>query len=118
MAYVDYEFYSGQYLGVAIPAAEFPQYEREAAVYLDAVTHGNTVGMGDSRQLKMAVCAVADACRANREGGGIANQKLGQWSVDYVRGVSKAKTESQRLYEAAKLYLAGTGMLCRCAYAD
>ena len=115
MAYADYTYYSTEY-GGAMPESEFKRLSRQASAYLDSVTFERiapelpTALMG---KVKDACCAVADAYLLNEQGGGIASETNDGISVTYVAGVSNAKTENQRLREAAALYLGGTGLLYR-----
>lgn len=109
----DYGYYRDVYLG-AMGEADFSRLSRRAAVYLDTVTFCRASGPqppDTAEKLRGACCAVADAYLLNEQGGGIASENNDGLSVSYVAGVSKAKTDGQRLYEAAMLHLACTGLL-------
>lgn len=111
----DYGYYAGVYMGT-MGEADFSRLSRRAAAYLDALTLGRASAPqppGTAEKLREACCAVADAYLLNEQGGGIAAESNDGLSVTYVAGVSKAKTDGQRLYEAAELYLAHTGLLYR-----
>ena len=56
---------------------------------------------------------MTDALHLNEQGGGIASETNDGISVNYVAGVSKAKTDNERLWEAAVLHLGCTGLLYR-----
>lgn len=113
MAYADYAYYAGVY-GGTMPEADFTRLSRQASGYLDSQTFCRIRGdwVSDNR-VKDACCAVADTYRVNEKGGGIASESNDGVTVNYVAGVSKAKTDNERLYEAARLYLCMTGLLYR-----
>lgn len=108
-------YYSGAY-GGTMPEADFKRLSRQSSAYLDGVTFGR-IGSGLSGEIvekvKDACCAVADAYLLNEQGGGVAAETNDGLSVTYVAGISNAKTEGQRLREAASLYLGNTGLLYR-----
>lgn len=112
--YVDYTYYTQVYQGFEIPESRFGYWAAKASAYLDQATFGRTAEEETpSDAVQLACCAVAEAYYLNRQGGGVASEKAGDYSVNYVAGVSKAKTEDERLYEAAALYLADSGLLYR-----
>lgn len=112
MVYADYAYYKGEYKGT-MPEADFERLSRQASAYLDQVTFGRAADAPKALQAKVkdACCAVADAYLLNEQGGGIASESNDGVTVNYVSGVSKAKTDGQRLQEAAALYLGMTGLL-------
>lgn len=112
MIYADYAYYRDNYKG-EMPGAKFASLSRVASAYLDQVTFGRAADAPEGLQgkIKDACCAVADAYLLNEQGGGIASESNDGVTVNYVAGVSKAKTDGQRLYEAAVLYLGVTGLL-------
>lgn len=115
MVYADYDYYTSVY-GGTMPEADFNRLSRQASAYLDRVTFDRIdAGLPDSvmGRVKDACCAVADAYLLNENGGGIASESNDGISVHYVTGVSTAKSENQRLKEAAALYLGNTGLLYR-----
>lgn len=113
MAYADINYYKGDYMGALIPDLDFDRLSRQASAYLDQITFGNAAKAPESVSLKVkdACCAVADAYYTNEQGGGKASESNDGVTVNYVAGVSKAKTDNERLYEAARLYLGMTGLL-------
>lgn len=113
MAFATYEYYINQYFGV-MPEEDFIRFARQASAYIDQVTLGRLDATTlDDNAVKDACCAVADAYYLNAHGGGIASETNDGISVNYVAGVSNTKTDGQRLYEAAALYLGNTGLLYR-----
>lgn len=114
-AYADYDHYLSEYGGTMAEEA-FKRLARQASAYLDQVTFGR-IGSGLDKaamdKVKDACCAVADAFLLNEQGGGVASETNDGVSVTYVAGVRNAKSEGRRLYEAAALYLGGTGLLYR-----
>ena len=113
MAYADYTYYSGRFLGSLVPQGRFDAYARKAGAYLDQVTGGGAAAYTASDAVKDACCAVAEAYYENDQGGGVASERAGEHAVSYVIGISKSLSPSQRLYAAACLYLAETGLLFR-----
>lgn len=115
MTYADYAYYSQEY-GGTMPEADFKRLSRQASAFLDMVTF-DRIASGQPEKVmekvKAACCAVADAYLLNEQGGGVASETNDGVSVTYVAGVSNAKTDDQRLQEAAVLYLAHTGLLYR-----
>ena len=113
--YADYTYYTEVY-GGAMPETDFDRLARRASAYLDGVTFGRIQAEMPEvilTKVKDACCAVADAYALNEKGGGIAAEENDGVRVSYVAGVSKAKTDNERLCEAALLYLGNTGLLYR-----
>ena len=114
MVYADYAYYSKEY-GGTMQEADFKRLSRQASVYLDRATF-ERIAAGQPEdvmeKVRDACCAVADACLTNEQGGGIAAETNDGISVTYVAGVG-SKTDGQRLWEAAALYLGHTGLLYR-----
>ena len=109
---VDYSFYAGSFHGT-LSESEFARCAVFAAAYLDELTGGKCSGSLPEQTLakaKMAFCAVADAHAANERGGDIAAESNDGVSVSYR---SAATDPAQRLYDAAAVYLASTGLLYR-----
>lgn len=117
MPYVDYAYYSEVYGGTMLEE-DFQRFSRQAAVYIDAATlnRASKAISTKSRQaskVKDACCAVAEAYFANEQGGGIASVDNDGYKETYIAGISKAKTDNERLYEAAVLHLGMTGLMYR-----
>lgn len=116
--YADFEFYCGGFMGTKINEERFRYYSSAASDYIDSVTFGRAKnaflrGGNISLIIKKACCACAEAFFVNDGGGGMSSERLGDYAVNYVAGVSKAPTEYQRVYYAAKRYLGGTGLMSR-----
>lgn len=113
MVYATYDYYMTDYYGSMLED-DFNRLSRQATAYLDLITFGRidaTVTAGNAVQ--DACCAIADTYLLNEQGGGIASETNDGISVNYVSGASNTKTDGQRLYEAAALYLGHTGLLYR-----
>lgn len=110
MPYADYEYYRLTYHG-SLPEETFTRLARRASAYLDRVSFGRIREATEA--VKDACCAVVEAMELNERGGGIASETNDGVSVSYVAGISNAKSEDRRLYDAAFLYLGGTGLLYR-----
>ncbi len=112
-AYADYSYYRDDYRG-QMGEDDFARLSIRATAYLDAVTFRRIRGAWtEDAAVRDACCAVADAFHRNEQGGGIASETNDGISVNYVAGVSKAKTDNERLWEAAVLHLGCTGLLYR-----
>ncbi len=99
---VDYTYYTGTYKGTAIPSSDFDRLITRAGSYLtSAVTDLDPT----TDNAKMAACAVAEAWQTNERGGDLASQSVGAWSKSFQQ--KAAKSDQERLYEAAQLYLGG-----------
>jgi len=107
VSYADYAYYTGTYKGGSIASSEFDRLIERAGAYLDRIT-GGRVPDPTPDSVKMAACAVAETWRINDEGGELVSQTVGPWSRSYA---TKAKSAERRLYDAAALYLSGTGLL-------
>ena len=91
-----YEFYRGIYHGDRIAAAEWPALSRDAAACLEELTLGRTAADLDSELLErcqMALCAVAEEYKAEREEGAgvVASESVGSWSRTYAQTASPAQ---------------------------
>ncbi len=100
MAYADYSYYTGTYKGNSIPEADFDRLITRASSYLDKVAEDLD---SSSTSVMMAACAVAEAWQKNEQGGELASQSVGPWSRSYQ--TKEVKSDSDRLFEAAQLYL-------------
>lgn len=97
---VDYTYYTETYKGNAIPSSDFDRLITRAGSYLTRSVPDIDVTGED---VKMAACAVAEAWRTNELGGDLASQTVGSWSKSFQQ--KAPKTDDERLYEAAALYL-------------
>ncbi|HBF64740.1 MAG TPA: hypothetical protein DDW34_02050 [Clostridium sp.] len=113
MAYATYEYYTNEYYG-KMAENDFNRLSRQTTAYLNQITCGRIdATMATSSAVKDACCAVADAYLLNEQGGGIASESNDGISVSYISGTNNTKTDGQRLYEAAALFLGHTGFLYR-----
>ena len=109
-----YEFYKGTYHGDKIGEAEWPALSRDAAACLDEMTLGRTeapLSEELGQRCRMAMCAVAEELRDQREhaGGIIASESVGSWSRTYTQTGSPA----QKQWAAARRWLVNTGLMYR-----
>ena len=109
-----YEFYRGTYHGDKITAAEWPVLSRDAAACREELTLGRTAADLAPELLErcqMALCAVAEEYKAEREEGAgvVASESVGSWSRTYAQTASPA----QKRRDAAWMWLGNTGLLYR-----
>lgn len=110
MAYADFTFYTDTYKGNAISSSDFDRLATRASSYIDNITNGTAAAYTTDDSVKMAACSVAEAWQKNESGGHLMSEKVGSWSRTYAES---NKSDNQRLYEAAKMYLSRTGLLSR-----
>lgn len=115
----DYAFY--QAMGGTLSEADFMRLRGRAWAYLEALTMGrvNKALPGPAAErVKRACCAVAEEYAAQEKGGEVVGASNDGYSETYA---GSGRTAAQRLYDAAVLYLAPTGLLyagmggCCCA---
>lgn len=99
MKTVDYKFYAEKYHGVDISKIDFDRLIIRAAAYINSIKRRE---LPDDENVGMALCAVAEAWHQNEQGGEITSQSVGSWSQSYA---SSNKSDSQRLFDAANLYI-------------
>lgn len=115
MITVDYSFYTSTFKGMTTEE-DFDRLAVKASAYLDRVTFDritDSLPTATLTRVKLAMCEVVDTLLLNEHGGGVASETNDGISVNYVAGISNAKTDQQRLREAAALYPGGTGLLYR-----
>lgn len=105
MAYADYTFYSGTYMGT-LPQAEFERLAERASDYIDSRTNYafiSSIPEVLQARVKKACCAVADAMQINASGVK-QSESVDGYSVTYA---SSAHTDSdiERLDRAIRLYI-------------
>ena len=125
--YIDYTFYTTTYGGTVITAAEFPSLAAKASAFIDFITmdrvapYFEIVGPSDEEEaiierIKLATCAVMDTQKALDSAGGlVASESVGSHSVSYV--TEKSQSPLTKKSDAAKMYLAQTGLMYRGFYA-
>lgn len=115
MLKVDYTFYTDEYGGGPIPAEAWPQYSRDAAAYVQAVTFGRASdGLPEPLRdaCRMAVCAAAEELQTQDAGGVVASASNDGYSETYI---AASQTPGQRLRASVGLWLYNTGLLYRGA---
>ena len=115
--YAEYDFYTMEYMGSAIPETAFAGVERAASAYIDYVTH-NRIVMADlpdtiQRKVKMAVCAVAETCykQMTDENPAVSSETVGNHSKSYAVANKGFDERQHEKLVNAKTYLHGTGLL-------
>lgn len=122
--YVDFLFYQKDYGGIAVVSESFKPYALKASAVIDQLTSNRVaaiVAAGTDTDkieaIKFAACAVIDELIKLEEAGGvIASESVGSHSVTYAN--TQNSTEAHKVSEAAKLFLANTGLMYRGFYAD
>lgn len=110
---VAYTFYTDTY-GGTLAEDTFLRHRVHATALLRQYTGGRAEREGvDESAVSLALCALCDALERNEQGGGIASESNDGVSVSYVAGVSKAKTDDGRLFDAAMRFLGTSGLLYR-----
>ena len=122
-AFIDLAYYTGTYKGVAIPTDSFYRYAERATsmvefhtferagVIITANTDTATID-----KIQMATCAAADAlynADLQANGGSIASEKVGDYSVNFAVSPDTALTVNAKVSNAMREYLAFTGLLFR-----
>ena len=134
MVYADYAYYTTMYMGVSIPAEEFPHLSVRASAFLDYCTMGRATHYSDMDELKMACCALAEdyqvieraravsnsglASAAANDGGELQSQSVGGWSKTYrsagdsaASAIKAGESAKEQLQDTVRQYLGATGLL-------
>lgn len=106
--YADYAYYTGAYGGKAVSEADWPRLSRAASVYLLGLTDGR-IPEEIPEAVSDACCAVAEQMSRTDRGGALVSSSNDGYSETYA---ADGLTPAARYYEAAALYLRGTGLLC------
>ena len=111
MAYADFDFYSGTFLGKA-KQADFSRLCPQACAVIDRCTAGRAQNAEDEtlEMVKMAQCAVIDALLHLEEGGCVLEETNDGISRRYADAAVRSRR--QELEAAAELYLWKTGLMC------
>lgn len=109
-----YEYYKDTY-GGTMGEADFIRLAPKAFAKVKLLTFGRAAHPLDIYidNVKDACCAVADAMLFNEQGGGVASVDNDGYRVSFVAGVSKAKTDDARIYDAVLEHLGMTGLMAR-----
>ena len=115
MAYADYAFYLQTYVSSTIAEADFLRLATRASEIIDQLTFGRAAtDTTNTVAIKKAMCAVADEIYAVESDGGldgIASESIGSSSVTYAENSARRMVREQRYRNAARLYLARTGLM-------
>ena len=122
MIIADFDYYKTAFYGVLIDDEE--QYNRlatRAAVQMDYYTFGKATANADMEAVKMASCAVAEAClsierasvAASGESGELQSESVGSYSRTYRSSADISAAASAVIKSVLDQYLAGTGLLYR-----
>ena len=128
-SYVTYTYYTTTFLGTVIASADFAQLALRASAVLDSITFNRVAAIVLTAtdivtidKIKMATCAVAEELQtlalAGSSGGGIKSESLGSYSVSYADGSKMSLTDTQKLSNAASLYLGSTGLMFKGFFDD
>jgi hypothetical protein len=115
-AYADFDFYSETFLGTVIAQADFPRLASRASAWIDRLTYDRAADVVEAetdtdtiKAVQMATCAVAEELQRQEQGGQVQSERVGQHQVTYVTG--PVLSDAQRIRQAARLYLASTGLM-------
>ena len=106
--YADYTYYLNTYKGT-MSAEDFNRLGVHASAVIDDITNGRASTQAETEAVKNAMCAVADELLTQEQGGEIVSESNDGISRSYASGTSRSR--QQRLYGAARVYLANTGLL-------
>lgn len=119
MAYADYSFYINVFKPVtAMPEAEFESLAQRASDVTDYFTLGRAekaFASDDAAKGKIqkAVCAMAEAMKNSGGNGEAVSLSFTTDGYSESRTFGSGKSEEMMLYDTARIYLQGTGLLCR-----
>lgn len=103
---VTYEFYTGSYLGSAIPENAFSGVAARAEAALTRMKKIYRVRSSGEVSEQLAICAMAEALYSDRERrSGVRSAKMGEVSLTYEAGESCRRALSRELYNRAAVYL-------------
>ena len=103
---VTYEFYTGSYLGSAIPENAFSGVAARAEAALSRMKEIYRVRSSGEVSEQLAVCAMAEALYSDRERrSGVRAAKMGEISLTYDSEDSCRRALSRELYNRASAYL-------------
>ena len=107
--YSDYNFYEKPYNG-KLNEDVYSRFSKLAAAHIDRLTSNRAkTATGEALEaVKMAECAIIDELDRQDKGGVITSESNDGISRSYS---ASAKTEGQRIYSVASVYLSETGLL-------
>ena len=113
MAYASYSDYQVLYGGSLLTQEQFERYAGQAGDYLELLTYGRCAAPLEAvveQAVHKACCAVTEELyRQEQQPAQLRSHRVGQWSRSYAPG----KSREQAIADAARVYLAGTGLLWR-----
>ena len=107
--YSDYTFYKDEYLGEAGEKV-YSRFSKLASAHINRITSNRAkTATGETLEaVKMAECAVIDELDRQDKGGVITSESNDGISRSFS---ASAKTEGQRIYAVASVYLSETDLL-------
>ncbi len=107
--YADYAFYKNTYLG-KLAVGEYERLSVRGKAEIDRLTFGRAAtATGDNlTAVQLAQCAVVDELAYMERGGEITSESNDGVSRSYAAGAVRSK--SQRIADAARVYLATTNL--------
>ncbi len=115
MAYADYSYYTTTFLGTAIASSDFSRLALRASAVIDQITFGRAADdTTNVNAIKNAMCAVAEEIQTidqSTNADYVTSESQGRYSVTYHSSVVDTRTDTQRHQDAAKVWLANTGLL-------
>ena len=109
--YADYTYYKDTYKGEAGEAV-YSRFSTLANAHINRITNNRakTATGDDLEAVKMPECAIIDELDKQASGGVIASESNDGISRTYLTG-SVVKSNTQRIYSAAEVYLSSTNLL-------
>lgn len=107
--YSDYNFYQNDYNG-KLKEDVYSRFSKLAAAHIDRLTSNRAkTATGEALEaVKMAECAIIDELDRQDRGGVITSESNDGISRSFS---ASAKTEGQRIYSVASVFLNGTGLM-------
>ena len=103
---VTYEFYTGSYLGSAIPENAFSGVAARAEAALGRMKKIYRVSSSGEVAEKLALCAMAEAFYKDRgRKSGVRSARMGDVTLEYESGKESQRTLNRELYNRASVYL-------------
>lgn len=122
-AYADYTFYTTTYLGTAIASADFGRLALRASQVIDNSTFNRAAAIVTADEdadtialIQMATCAVAEEIQTQESSGsidGVTSERVGSYAVTFGAGSRAMLSNEVKQENAARLYLAQTGLMYR-----
>ena len=106
---INYSYYQMSFKGSLIPHTDFDRYVQKATALVDMITQGRASG-SQLDEVSMAICAAAECCYQDDNGGVKSSERVGDYSVSYA---DNNTSHSKRLRKAVSPYLLGTGLMNR-----